>query len=229
LYCIVAGNITADRTLLFEFLEILQRYYNAVFFVDGDLEHSCYEGNFAASYRNLQEGIGVLDNVLFLHENIVILNNVTLIGANGWTTFDFSNTSTVNLTIDFLTKSNMLTEEYANSIFKLAVSDQHYMYNSIETCQGMKDCKDLLLITNTVPVPDFINHNADFNGTVLGDTTGNNGITGCLSRDKNSKVKTWIFGKFPEDIDCNKDGIRYVSNPGTERDFSTYFPKRIEI
>jgi len=229
LYCIIAGNISADRTILFEFLSNISGYYNAVFFIDGDLEHNCYEGNIEESYKNLRAGIGFMENVMFLHENIVILNDITLIGTNGWTTFDFTNKSTVNHTIDFLSKSDMLTEEYCNNVFKMAISDQQYMYNSIETCQTMDECINLVLVTNAVPIPKFIEHNEDFNGTLLGDTTGNNGINGCLSKDVKGKVKSWIFGKFHEDIDYNIDGIRYVNNPGKGYDLDTYFPKRIEI
>jgi len=229
LYCIVAGNIATERNILFKFFEHIQDYYEMIFFIDGDLEHSCYEGNLEASYRNLTEGINSFEKVMFLHENIVIMNNATLIGANGWTTFDFTNKSTVSYTMDYLSETGLLTEDYCNDVFKLAVSDQHYMYNSIEQCQKLDECIDLVLITNTVPCPDFINHNDDFDGTVLGDTTGNNGITGCLSRDKKGKVHTWIFGKFHEPLDYNINGLRYVSNPGKEIDPDIYFPKRIEI
>lgn len=229
LYCIVAGNITADRTILFEFLDEIQHYYHAVFFIDGDLEHSCYEGNLVASYRNLRDGLENFSNVIFLHENLVVLKNITIVGANGWTTFDFTNKSSINHTIDFLSSTGMLTESYCNDVFKLAVSDQHYMYNSIEACQTMTECKNLIIVTNSVPKPEFINHNADFDGTVLGDTTGNNGINNCLSRDRKNKVSAWIFGKFHEDLDFDIDGVRYISNPGKERDFSTYFPKRLVI
>ena len=229
LYCIVAGNISADRNILFDFLDELQQYYNMVFFIDGDLEHGCYQGNLTVSYRNLKEGIDLLDNVLFLHENIVILNNVTIIGANGWTTFDFTNKASVNSTIDYISSTGLLTEDYCNDIFKSAVSDQHYMYNGIDTCQTMPECHNLLLVTNSVPNPEFINHNPDYDGTVLGDTTGNNGIINCLSRDKQHKVKTWVFGKFPENIDYTINNIKYISNPGVDVDPDIYFPKRIEI
>jgi len=228
-FCLIAGNITNDRTVLHEFLEYISRYYLAIFFIDGDLEHEHYDGNFVESYNNLSTLIGSVQNVVFLHENIIILDNVTLIGANGWTTFDFDGLSSTGLTIEHLVHKNKITEENAHEIFKLAINDQHYMYNSIDQCQRMHDCKDVLLITNSVPVPDFITHNDDFLGTTLGACTGNDGITGCLSLDKYGKVNTWIFGRFHEDLDYNINGVRYVSNPGNEIDPDIYFPKRIEI
>lgn len=229
LFCIVAGNISSDRCILYEFLDEIKDYYEMVFFVDGALEHDDYNGNLIASYRNLEEGIDLIERVIFLHENIVILNDTTLIGTNGWTTFDFTNKSTVDQTIDLLAHNDTMSEDYANEVFKMAVTDQHYLYNSIGTCQDMEDAKNIVLVTNTVPKVDFISHNDDYDGTLLGDTAGNNGITECLDKDDNGKVKTWIFGKFPEDLDYNVDGIRYVNNPGFNRDMSTYFPKRIEV
>ncbi len=228
-FCIVAGNISSERCILYEFLDELKDYYELVFFIDGNIEHECYNGNLEASYRNLIEGIELIERVVFMHENIVILNDTTLIGTNGWTTFDFTNTSTVTETIELLTKNETLSEEYANDVFKLAVTDQHYLYNSIDTCQTLDDAQNVILVTNSVPKLDFISHNNDYNGTVLGDMTGNNGITSCLEKDVYGKVGTWIFGKFPEDLDYNINGIRYVNNPGIDRDMSIYFPKRIEV
>lgn len=229
LYCIVAGNIAAERTILFKFFEHIQQYYNMVFFIDGELEHTGYNNKLSLSYQNLTDGIEKFNKIMFLHENIIIINNATLIGANGWTTFDFTNKSPVNITMDYLASTGLLSEDDANQVFKLAVEDQHYLFNSVDQCQLMEECVNIVFITNTVPVPGFIDHNEDFNGTVLGDTTGNNGITGCLANDKYNKAHTWIFGKFHEPLDYNINGLRYVSNPGKEIDLAIYYPKRIEI
>lgn len=229
LFCIVAGNIAASRDVLFEFLDEIKDSYEAVFFLDGELEHSEYLDDFASSYRNLEEGIDLIDKVVFLHENIIVLNGVTLVGTNGWTTFDFSNSQRVNDNIQFLVDRGLVDEEHANEIFKMAVTDQHYMYNSIETCQTLDDCENIIVVTNTVPHKEFVEHRDDYDGTILGDIVGNPGLVDCLTNDAARKVKTWIFGKFDDDLDFVKDGIRYVSNPARGKDQVTYYPKRISL
>jgi len=229
LFCIVAGNIAEDRNVLYDFLDEIKEHYEVVFFLDGELEHKCYNGNMAASYRNLINGIDMIDNVFFLHENIIIVDDTTLVGANGWTTFDFSNKSTVDQTMTFLSDKGILNEYCAGEIFKLAITDQVYMKNSIETCQTLDECEKIVIVTSSVPKFSFISHNDDYDGTVLGDLMGNNGIDKCLEQDLHTKVKTWAFGKFPEDLDYKIDNIRYVNNPGRNRDMSLYFPKRIEV
>jgi hypothetical protein len=227
LFCIVAGNISAKRDVLFEFLDEIKDYYEGVFFVDGELEHEEYKDDFETSYRNLEEGIELIDRVVFMHENIVVLNGVTLVATNGWTTFDFSSQAGINANIQFLDERGLVREEHANEIFKMAITDQHYMYNSIQTCQTLEDCENIIVITNTVPIPDLINHKDDYDGTILGDVTGSTGLNDCLTTDRQKKVKTWVFGKFVDELDFNVGNIRYVSNPGKGRSLDTYYPKRI--
>jgi len=229
LFCIVAGNISNKRDVLLEFLDELKDHYEAVFYIDGPLDHESYKGDFASSYENLIEGIELIDKVIFLHENIIVLNGVTLIGTNGWTTFDFTSNYDIDSTIQFLQDQDITSEDHATEIFKMAITDQHYMYNSVETCQTIEECNSVLVVTNSVPHPEFIAHNEDYNETILGATIGNNGITDCIHNDKQSLIKTWIFGKFPEDLDFDVNGIRFVNNPKPAYTDDTYFPKRIEI
>lgn len=228
LFCIVAGNISASHDVLFGFLETIEHYYEAVFFIDGDLEHEQFDGDFDKSYTSIRDTLEEMERVFFLHENIVILPNATLLATNGWTTFDFTSQHTVDETQDFLEQREGLPIDVSNNIFKLAITDQHYMYNSIESVQEMDEVKNLIVITNSVPCPEFIKHNFDYDGTVLGDTCGNGGIRACLENDLNKKVTTWLFGKYPDDIEYDVDGVRYVSNPGTNKDLDIYYPRIIK-
>jgi len=208
---------------------MLSSYYLRIFFIDGELDHKCYEGHLSASYRNLTEGINNIKNVTFLYETIVIVNNTTLIGANGWTTFDATNKSSCTDTMHILDSTGTMTQYHANNIFDLALSDQHYLYNSIDQCQEMNECANIIIVTHTVPQYEFISHNDKYSGTIDGDTMVSNGIVNCLSLDKYGKVHSWIFGKFEEPITYTINDLNYISNPGIDIDFNTYFPRRIEI
>ena len=218
LFCIVAGNISADHDVLFAFLETLE----------GDLEHDLFEGDFDRSYSSIRDNLEAMERVFFLHENIVILPNATLLATNGWTTFDFTSKHTIDETLDFLEQREMVPIDVANNIFKLAVTDQHYMYNSIESVQDMDEVTNVILVTNSVPCPDFVKHNFDYDGTLLGDTCGTGGIRDCLDNDIKNKVNTWLFGKYPDAIEHDVDGVRYISNPGAHRDLDIYYPKIIK-
>ena len=229
LYCIVAGNISSDRIILFRFLEELSFHYETVFFLDGDLEHDMFGGDFDSSYASLKHDIDQLENVIFLHENIIIMNGATLLATNGWTTFNFTNRNAIDETIEFLEARGDVPTEVSNDIFKMAVTDQHYMGNSIDNCQTMADVQNIIIITNSVPIPSFVDHDAKYDGTILGDTVGNNGITDCLVNDTECKVSTWIFGKYPGELDYNIDGIRFVNNPKGSKDNSMYYPKIIQF
>jgi len=228
LFCIVAGNISKDHKVLFEFLEYIAQFYEGVFFIDGDLEHDSFDGDFELSYASLRDNISTMGDVFFLHEKIIILPGITLLATNGWTTFDFTSNNDINETMEFLKDREAVPIDIANSIFKLAITDQHYMYNSIESCQDMDDVENLIVITNSVPDPEFITHDEDYNGTILGDISGNSGLISCLMNDPKRKVKTWIFGKYPGDIDYEIDGVRYVNNPGLNKDPGIYYPKIIK-
>lgn len=228
LFCIVAGNIARDHSVLFGFLEYMAQFYEGVFFIDGDLEHDNFAGDFDASYGSLRDNISDIEGVFFLHENIIILPNVTLLATNGWTTFDFTTNNDINDTMEFLEMRENVPMVVANKIFKLAVTDQHYMYNSIESCQDMDEVENLMVVTNSVPIADFIMHDDDYDGTLLGDVSGNSGLVDCLLNDPKCKVKTWIFGKYPGDIDYEINGVRYVNNPGLSKDPDIYYPKIIK-
>lgn len=228
LFCIVAGNISSDHDVLFAFLADIAQYYEGVFFIDGDLEHDSFEGDFDKSYGSLRDNIAEIEGAFFLHENIIILPNVTLLATNGWTTFDFTSNHDVNETMEFLEEREGVPQDVANRIFKLAVTDQHYMYNSIESCQDMDEVENLIVVTNSVPMADFIMHDDEYDKTLLGDVAGNSGLVQCLMNDPKKKVKTWLFGKYPGDIDYEVDGVRYVNNPGLNKDPGIYYPKIIK-
>jgi len=193
------------------------------------LPKKSYNNDLEASYQDLIAGINPIERVVYLHENIIVLNDILLVGTNGWTTFDFTYKSTVYDTMQFLTDKDIMSEQHANDIFKLAIDDQHYLYKSIEACQTFSECRNIVLITSSVPKGELIAHHNDYDGTLLGDMIGNSGMDKCLENDTLKKVNTWVFGKFPDELDYVIDDVRYVNNPLDIKDIDIYFPKRIDV
>jgi len=229
LFCIVAGNISHDHDVLFDFLEHISNYYQGVFFIDGPLEHENFGSNLTASYDSLKVNIDAMKYVFFMHENIIILPDVALLGTNGWTTFDFTRHNEVDSNMDFLSKQEEIPEGLIEEIFKMAITDQYYLRNSVETFQELNDIENLIIISNAVPRVEFILHNDDYNGTIKGDMVGNSGLIDCLIHDTKQKTKSWLFGRYPEEIDYQIGKIRYASNPAKNKDFKIYYPKIIKF
>ncbi len=228
-FCIIAGNVTSDHNILYEFFKELSKYYKAIFFIDGDLEHDMFEGDFLKSYSSLTSICNMFEKVIFLHENIIILNEATLMAINGWTTFDFLGSENSSSVIDFLDVIGEVPKDASSKIYQMSISDQEYLSNSIKSCQDMKDVNNLIVITNSVPMPEFVKFDNEYNQSALGNTAGNPAITRGLFDDVNYKVRTWLFGKYKGIIDRKINGIRFTNNPGINRNLEIYFPKIIKF
>ena len=82
--CVVAGDISTDVEIVRDTLEHLGQCYQAVFYIDGNNEHRYSLDSINDSYNILEQAIAGLENVVFLQDNCVIVNNVAFIGTNGW-------------------------------------------------------------------------------------------------------------------------------------------------
>lgn len=229
LFCIVAGNVSSNHEVVFDFLEHISNFYRGVFYVDGMLEHENCDGDYHASYNSLCEGIEEMEHVFFLHENIIVLDGVTLIGTNGWTSFNFTDESLIESNMNLLTHNGTYTEETARRVFKMAVTDQSYIHNSIATSYDIDECDNIVLVTNCVPRYELIQNDPDYRDTIDGDTVGSAGIDRCLNLDVRRKVSTWVFGRYPQAVDAELDKVRYVSNPASFKEFDIYYPKIVKF
>jgi len=226
LYCIVAGNVSESRSILYEFLAKIKTYYSAVLFVDGELEHKVYGDNFSYSYENLAEGISLIDGVYFLYSNIVVMHNTVILGANGWSTFDFSGSTERDITMQFLEERHDIDPNKLDKILEHALVDSSYLKNSIEKCQTLNDVVNIIVVSNAVPHYEFIDHIPDYQNTVAGDIIGNSEMTQCLTLDK---ISHWAFGRFEHEVDWTFDGVRYVNNPKLAIEDNLYIPKLVKM
>jgi len=84
-YCVVAGDVARDRQRLLDALAHLGECYpGGVFYVDGNEEHKDYLDNLGASYRDLAKDLSCIKNVVYMQDNVVIVNGVALLGTNAW-------------------------------------------------------------------------------------------------------------------------------------------------
>lgn len=202
LYCIVAGNVSSDLRTILQTLAHLGRFYQGVFFVPGTLEYD------NADYINkrTQELISIIDpipNVHMLHHNVVIIDGVAILGANGWNNGGATDT----------------LEEMGVTAARF--EDMTYLNKSIEKLQMHLDVKKIIVVTNAVPnqdlyfgqIPKIVKHQIPLHVSLVSDTE--------------QKVKCWIFGTYDKSADTNIGDVNYINNPYLKK--NPYWAKRLTL
>ena len=201
LFCLVAGNISADITIVQQTLKNLGKYYHGVFFIDGSLENS---DPLLLEYRvkELTKFTNSHRNIVYLHTNVVVVDGIALVGINGWENNQVNNTE-MDL---FQSKINRY-------------DDVMYLERTLERLQLHVDVKKIIIISNCVPSRQMYFGLNDPIDELYPDS--------ALELDTERKVSKWVFGSSPIMVDTVIDGVRFVNNPKTAN--VPFYPKRIEI
>jgi len=232
-YCVVAGDVAADRKTLRSALKHLGRCYHAVFYVDGNDEHANTIEDLGESYRSLVRDIGNIPNVVYLQDNVVIINGVALLGTNGWWGYDFDPALDLDQCQAWHREKYLMRQEHVDAIAAMSRQDANYMRRSVAKLQTHKDVAAIVVVTHTVPTVDVINHDIDLVDTWRYNVMGNTDMQSVHQSDTEEKIHTWCFGHYHKSMDRSVNGVRYVSNckgrGGTLWSQSVYHPKRITI
>jgi predicted phosphodiesterase len=232
-YCIVAGDIARDRALVIDTLERLGEVYNGVFYIDGNDEHKDYPEDLGRSYAELHELIKPMGKVVFLQDNVVIINGIAIVGTNGWWSYDFDPTMELDQSVQWLMDKEKISQSVAMNINGVGYNDVGYMVNAVQKLQTHNDVKAIVMVTHTVPHPEIIQHDLELIHTWRYNSMGNSYMQSVHKEDLESKINTWCFGHYHRPVDTVIDGVRYVSNPRGRGDTSysqvAFYPKRITI
>jgi predicted phosphodiesterase len=233
-YCVVAGDVARDRGRLIETLTHLgQCYPGGVFYVDGNEEHKDYLDDLGASYRDLVKDIEAIKNVVYMHDNVVIINGVALLATNSWWTYDFDPDIDFDQCVQFIQDHVGVSNTVAINISGVGYNDANYMINSVRKLQTHKEVAAIVLITHTVPAPWIVSHDLDVVGHLRYNGLGNSFIFKAIDEDTENKIKVWCFGHYHRPVEQNQAGIRFVTNPRgrgqTPWSQNPFYPKRIEI
>lgn len=232
-FCIVAGDVSEDRELVRETLHHLADRYQGVFFIDGNTEHRYEYHDLASSYLDLQDICDEHDNLTFLHNNAVVVNDTALISTNGWWDYSFDMDIDMDQSIQWMCERYQITPSDATNLYSLAHNDTRYLISSIKRLQTHQDIKKIMVITHTVPDRSFVDHDIDLVGSMRMNGMGNSTIMKCLESDLERKIKVWAFGHYHGPVDKHISGIHFVSNPRGRGDTRwanpVYWPKRIRV
>lgn len=231
--CVVAGDIGPDHDTACRVLQHLGKCYQAVFYIDGNDEHSQNLEDLDGSYKSLIKRVNRIPNIVYLQDNVVVIEGVAILGTNGWWNFDF------DLNIDPDQAAMWFQDRYkisTNAVLqysRMGGIDATYMTSSVKRLQTHSDVKKIVMVTHTVPDPALISHDIGLADNVRMNTMGNRYMMQAMASDTENKIHTWCFGHYHGSIDQVRSGIRFVNNcrgrAGTPYSQHAYQPKRIEI
>jgi len=203
LYCIIAGNISNDLRTIHQILLHLSRFYQGVFYTAGSLE---YEGvsNIASRTDELLKLCKGIRNVAYLHNHVVIIDGIAIVGSNGW----FNDEESYPL----LNPDAIENERY---------QDISYLSNAIEKLQLHLDVKKIAIVSHSAPSYELLfGEEPDIIHSIPP-------LKLSLIKDLEAKVTHWIYGDYNKTVDIVMDGVNYINNGYYKRD--PYWAKRIEI
>jgi UDP-2,3-diacylglucosamine pyrophosphatase LpxH len=232
-YCVVAGDVGRERDRVIATLEHLGEQYAGVFYIDGNDEHKYYMDDLGGSYRDLIRHVKQVKNVVYMQDNVIIINGVAILATNGWWSYDFGSELDPVSTQDWFENYTEIDHDTGNSIPNLAWHDASYLTNSVSKLQTHKDVKSIVVVSHTLPAPWIAEHDLDIVNTPRFNCLGNQELEKALDMDTENKISTWCFGHYHRPIDREYNNVRYVSNPrgrgNTPWSQSVFFPKRIEV
>ncbi len=232
-YCVVAGDVSRDHELVGETLEHLSKCYAGVFYIDGNDEHRNHLEDLGASYRSLKNKLKSLNGVVYLQDNVVIINGVAILGTNGWWSYDLDPAIDYDVTQEWYQEYTQCSRSASDAITGISYHDASYMTNSIKKLQTHQEVKSIVVVSHTLPAAWLCNHDPDLANQPRFNCMGNPHLQSALNEDTEHKIKTWVFGHYHRPVDRDLNGIRYVSNPRGRGDTPwsqpAYYSKRIEI
>lgn len=232
-YCLVVGDVATERKLVINTLQHLGSLYQAVFYIDGNSEHKNYLENLNGSYTALARQVNRIKNVVYIQDNVVVVDGIAIVGTNGWFGFDFDLGINAAQVQDWYQEKEAISSNSGDSIRRMANTDAQYLISSVQRLQSHHDVKKIVAVTHTVPRQELIAHDIELNGKCKFNIMGNRFMNGAIDADLQNKIHTWCFGHYHGDIDQIHNGIRYVNNPRGRGDTPycnlAYHAKRISV
>jgi predicted phosphodiesterase len=231
--CVVAGDVGRDRKKTLAALEHLGTCYQAVFYIDGNSEHRDQLEFLDVSYAELGSQLASIPRLIYLQDNVIVIDGVAIVATNGWWAYDFDpNIEYESCKAWYVDKEN-ITSYAADTIQTFALNDAAYLINSVKRLQTHQDVRHIVVVTHTVPLSDLVEHDLSIAGLERFNLLGNRYMQQVLDADTESKIHTWCFGHYHSDVDQVRSSVRYVNNCLGKRNSpyfkSVYYPKRIVV
>lgn len=232
-YCVVAGDVCRDVEILRETLEHLGQCYQGVFYIDGNDEHRYTLDDLGSSYRLVSAAARGVEKVVYMQDNVVIINGVAILATNGWWSYDLDPSLDYEQSVAWHKDRMQITDAGARAVTGVAMTDANYLISSVRRLQTHGDVRAIVIVSHTVPYAEILAHDLELMDNWRLNCMGNPYMMRALEEDREHKVKTWCFGHYHKPVDRYFEGVRFVNNcrgrNGTDWCQSVYYPKRIVI
>lgn len=203
LFCVVSGNLSSDLKVVQKTLTYLSTLYQGVFYIDGFTEQQSIPFK-DVTVQKLQKICSSINNTIYLHNNVVILNGVAIIGANTW----FAKPQEEIPVFDRLRLSSFRNEDLV------------YLGTTIKKMQIHIEVDSILVVSASPPGKELFFKDDEH-------ITDSMEPTICLDYDTEGKISHWVFGGTDKKIDTTINGVNYISNPYSPDE--TYWAKRVQV
>lgn len=231
--CIIAGNVSDDLAHTRAALAEIAQHYHFTVYIDGNLEHVRHGDRIGENYQDLAQALEGIDKLIYLQDNVVVLNNVAIVGTNGWWNWDFDPSCDIDQAQKYWCQKYHYNVTNVDLISRLAQIDAMYVTSTMTKLQHHDDVESIVMVTNSVPRFDLVQHDESLTNSYEVSVMGNSDLEVALSNDTHGKTRVWCVGRYPGQIDTVRDGVRFVNNyrgrPDDAWNQIAYFPKRIEI
>lgn len=204
LFCAVAGSISHNLKKVHQVLSHLGSIYRGVLYIDGKLEHQDLF-HYENKINQLKLLCDPIPNVIYLHNHVIILNQVAFIAINGWYNSNYQ----------------QLPEVERSIVDRLRMQDLDYLNKTLRSLQHHPEAKRICVISSSLPSEQLTFKDPD------NDLPDPVGIIMALLNDEFNKVDHWLFGSYNKIIDGTYNNRRYVNNPKFYN--LPYWPKRINL
>lgn len=232
-YCVLTGDIATGTERVVEILTHLGHCYQAVFYIDGNSEHSQNLKDISGNNDIIMRSISHLENVVFMQDQLIVIHGVAIIAANGWWGFNMDANIDDTEAMTWYQGRNDITLAGMLDIRNRAYHDATYMVHGVRKLQKHPDVQAIVAVTHTVPGPWLLTHDPELVGDYKFNCMGNQHMQAVLEADTQRKIHTWCFGHYHSPVDRFHEGVRYVNNcrgkGNTEYSQIAYYPKRIVI
>lgn len=201
LFCVIAGNLSDDLDVVDKTLNYLSKIYRGVFYVEGALEHSG-SLNYKETIDEIYKICAQYSNVVYLHNHVIIMNNIAIMGINGWMQ-KLDNT--------------LITEELRES---LKLEDISYLATAVKNMIKYRDVRKIAVFSSSIPT-NILQFNQVF------DAVDSLEPIAALRYDIRKTIKLWGFGGTSIVSDTILAERRFSNNPYDKN--RPYWPKRLDI
>lgn len=201
---VIAGDICDKLEYSIEYMKSLLKYYKKILFVDGNHEHT-YQHPHLYKRDHIAAKFKGLENIHYLPKEDVIIDGTAFIGLCGW--WDYGCEGDMQACYKFL--QDHPQDEKINLAKRIVIrarEEAEKMKKKIARYQRLKEIKDIVIVTHTLPVPKYARRLE----------TEYNHFFKILDPDlmnEKSKIKRWVFGHTHDEWVDQIYGIRMMCHP----------------